>query len=76
MTPKNLSRLAAAEFLQERGYPVAFKTLNKLATVGGGPKFSKFGRRVLYSPDDLLEWAVSRTSGPVNSTAELSAGGV
>ena len=44
--------------------PVAFdreRTLDKLASVGGGPPFIHFGRIPLYTPDDLLSWARSRS---------------
>ncbi len=45
------------------------KTLEKMRTIGGGPRFRKFGRRVLYSLQDLETWADSRacesTSDPV-----------
>ncbi len=65
-----LCRREAAAFLCERGYQVAVATLNKWASVGGGPKFRKFGRRPLYAPSDLLAWAEGRTSAPVGSTSE------
>lgn len=31
-------------------------TLEKLRVYGGGPAFSKLGRRVVYRTDDLDEW--------------------
>ena len=37
------------------------RTLEKQRVIGGGPRFRKFGRRVLYSIDDLEVWANSRT---------------
>ena len=39
-------------------------TLDKLRLTGGGPVFSKFGRRVVYDPDDLDAWSAQlrRTS--------------
>jgi len=36
-------------------------TLNKMRVNGDGPKYRKLGRRVLYSRQDLLDWAESRT---------------
>ncbi|HBZ70139.1 MAG TPA: DNA-binding protein [Deltaproteobacteria bacterium] len=36
---------------------LSVKTLDKLRTVGGGPKFLKLPRRILYDEDDLDEWA-------------------
>src|SRR5450759_2042342 len=36
------------------------RTLDKFRVLGGGPKFRKFGRRVIYALDDLETWANSR----------------
>jgi Helix-turn-helix domain len=36
------------------------RTLDKFRVLGGGPKFRKFGRRVIYALDDLEIWANSR----------------
>jgi hypothetical protein len=45
------------------------RTLEKMRTIGGGPRFRKLGRRVMYSLQDLEAWADSRacesTSDPV-----------
>jgi hypothetical protein len=45
------------------------RTLEKMRTIGGGPRFRKLGRRVMYSLHDLEAWADSRacesTSDPV-----------
>ena len=45
------------------------RTLEKMRTIGGGPTFRKFGRRVMYSVADLKSWADARacesTSDPV-----------
>ena len=47
------------------------RTLEKMRTIGGGPRFRKLGRRVMYSLRDLEAWADSRacesTSDPVYS---------
>lgn len=48
---------------------VTAKTLAKLATVGGGPSFRKFGRRVGYYPSDLDIWVASRMSQAMSSTS-------
>lgn len=37
------------------------RTLEKLRVLGGGPRFRKFGRRVLYSLADLDAWADARS---------------
>ena len=36
------------------------RTLEKLRITGGGPAFHKFGRRCLYSVEDLQSWAAAR----------------
>lgn len=76
MQPDNerrLSRAEAAAFLSERGFRVAYATLNKYATVGGGPIFQSFGRRPLYKPTDLLAWVAEKSSSPRRSTSEQQA---
>jgi len=49
------------------------RTLEKQRVVGGGPRFRKFGRRVLYAIEDLELWANARacemTSDPSYSDA-------
>jgi hypothetical protein len=67
---RRLSRAEAAAFLSERGFRVAYATLNKYASVGGGPIFESFGRRPLYKPADLMAWVAEKTSGPRRSTSE------
>lgn len=36
------------------------RTLEKLRTIGGGPRFRKLGRRVMYTIADLDAWANAR----------------
>ena len=36
------------------------RTLEKQRVIGGGPRFRKFGRRVLYAIEDLEMWANAR----------------
>lgn len=49
------------------------RTLEKQRVIGGGPRFRKFGRRVLYAIEDLEIWANARacdmTSDPNYSDA-------
>ncbi len=71
MTPKYLSRKEAAAFLSQEGFPTAMATLEKLASIGGGPAFRKFGRRVIYDPTDLLAWAEGRAR-KMTSTSEAA----
>lgn len=70
-----LTRKQAAEFLTERGFPVAATTLQKYATIGGGPEYQKFGNRSLYKPEKLIKWAESRIQEPRHNTSELAAAG-
>lgn len=67
-----LSRAQAAEYLESIGVPVARTTLAKLACVGGGPRFRKFGRRPIYSVEDLDSWVAARMTESVESTCELA----
>ena len=46
----------AAEFLK-----LSPRTLEKQRVIGGGPRFRKFGRRVVYAIADLESWSASRT---------------
>ncbi|MGH7089276.1 MAG: hypothetical protein ACREFQ_10275 [Stellaceae bacterium] len=55
------------------GFPVSPETLATKATRGGGPPFQRFGRVPLYRWVDCLDWAQSRLSRVVTSTAELDA---
>lgn len=62
----------AADFLTQHGYVTAPATLAKLRCVGGGPEFRRFGRRPLYKPEALLQWAQLRTSEAMHSTKEVA----
>jgi len=46
----------AAQFLN-----LSPRTLEKQRVIGGGPRFRKFGRRVLYAVADLELWANARS---------------
>jgi hypothetical protein len=46
----------AAEFLR-----LSPRTLEKQRVIGGGPRFRKFGRRVMYALTDLEAWADARS---------------
>ena len=39
------------------------RTLEKQRVLGGGPRFRKFGARVVYAAADLRAWADSHTYG-------------
>ena len=63
-SPKpRLTRREAARFLTAHGYPLSFKTLTVLcqpSNFRGPPAAAMWGRRVLYDPAKLLEWAEAR----------------
>lgn len=69
-----LRRSEVPAYMMERhGIPVALATLNKLASIGGGPAMQYAGRVPLYTPAALDAWAAARLSKPVGSTAERTA---
>ena len=69
--PKYLRRKEAAQYLRgEWGQPCSPNTLAKLAVVGGGPVFRRFGRIPLYSLEELDRYAESRLSRPMRSTSD------
>jgi len=51
-TARFLANREAATFLN-----LSPRTLEKLRVIGGGPRFRKFGRRVVYAMVDLELWA-------------------
>jgi len=51
-----LSNDEAAEFLR-----LSPRTLEKQRVKGGGPRFRKFGKRVIYAIVDLEAWADARS---------------
>lgn len=68
-----LRRKEVPAYLQDKyGIPIALATLNKLATIGGGPAMQYAGRIPLYHVEDLDAWAAARLSKSVSSTAERS----
>ena len=69
--PKRRGQKAASVFLTEfSGKPVAETTLATWRCRGGGPKFRRFGRAVVYEEPDLIEFAETRLSKPMASTSE------
>lgn len=65
-----LRRPDLVEALAERGFPITVKTLETMATRGGGPQYQTFGRAVLYRWSDALAWAEGRLSSPRRSSSE------
>jgi len=70
-----LRRDKAAAYLQERYGIGSYDALARYVVLGGGPRYQKFGKYPLYTPEDLDDWAQSRMSAPVSSSAELSVAG-
>jgi hypothetical protein len=70
---RRLNRREAAEWLTTHGYRTAEATLAKLATVGGGPTYEKFGRKPLYREQSLSAWVASKTTEPRRHTSEQQA---
>lgn len=68
---KLLRHIEAASFLR-----LAPRTLARHRADGTGPVFIRIGHRIVYSPDDLMEWAQSHryrsTSEPTISPASAS----
>ena len=56
--PEFLTTEEAAAFLR-----LSPRTLEKQRVLGGGPRFRKFGARVLYAAIDLRTWADGRSYG-------------
>ena len=54
-TPQYLTNTEAADFLK-----LSPRTLEKLRVLGTGPRFRKFGRRVVYDVADLVSWSNER----------------
>lgn len=48
------------------------RTLEKQRVQGGGPRYHKFGRRVLYAIDDLKHWADARSFAMTCDAASLA----
>ncbi len=54
--PRYLTNNEAAAYLR-----LSPRTLEKHRVIGGGPRFHKFGRRVMYALADLEAWACERS---------------
>ena len=54
--PRYLTNIEAAAFLR-----LSPRTLEKQRSIGGGPRFHKFGRRVMYALVDLEAWVAERS---------------
>lgn len=64
-----LDRAQATEYVRKQGLPVAKNTLQKFASVGGGPVYRRFGRQAVYLASDLDAWIARKLSAPRQSTS-------
>ena len=67
---KFLDRRKAAVCLTDKGLPTSWKTLQKMATTGGGPPYHIWGNRAVYSPPRLDAWAEERLGKVKETTSE------
>jgi hypothetical protein len=70
MPDKYLDRAEAADYLTSRGLRISKTTLQKFATVGGGPSYQRFGHRSVYTIATLDAWAECKLSAPLRSTSK------
>jgi hypothetical protein len=71
MPPIYTSRRFAAKYVRDAwGMRCSEKWLAKLVVTGGGPRYWKNGRAVLYRRDALDAWVASRLSGPLTSSSD------
>jgi hypothetical protein len=68
MAKKLLRRREASTYLkEEHGVKCEPTTLTKLASIGGGPVYQKFGRDAVYTPENLDLWVEEKLSRPKRS---------
>ncbi len=72
MQKRYIDRREAAEYLTTIwGLPTSWRTLQKQATVGGGPEYQIYGNRAVYTPASLDRHAEQKLSAPRHSTSEM-----
>jgi hypothetical protein len=69
--PDFLTRPEAANYCTEKGLKVSPATLQKMATLGGGPLYQRFGTRAVYTRPNLDAWVAEKLGTPIRSTSEL-----
>lgn len=72
MSKQYLERAEAAEYLTARGLRISKTTLQKFATIGGGPAYQRFGNKSVYTRPVLDDWAEKKLSAPKRSTSEAA----
>ena len=74
MVERELERREVPGYIEQKhGKParVSERYLAKLAVTGGGPRFTKYGRKVGYAPSDIDEW-ISRRARRLLSTSQAA----
>ena len=51
---------------------LSVRTLQKMRVNGDGPPFYKFGRRVLYDTEEVLNWAATRRRTSTSYVEEVT----
>jgi hypothetical protein len=70
MKSRFFTRKEAAEYLTvERGLRTASSTLQKFATVGGGPEYQRYGKLAVYTQEALDTFVETKLSAPRSSTS-------
>jgi hypothetical protein len=67
--PQFLRRKDAGAYLKAKFGFSSDRALAKLATIGGGPPFHR-ARIILYIPEELDQWALTKIGKALRSTAE------
>jgi excisionase family DNA binding protein len=62
-----MANIRVKEAAQYLGVSKSF--LDKARIYGGGPRYMRFGRAIVYSTDDLADWAKSCTVANDNAPA-------
>jgi hypothetical protein len=76
MLPIFMPRRLAAKYVRDTwGVRCSEKWLAKLVVYGGGPRYVKNGRAVLYRRDWLETWVLGRLSDPRTSSSDSDAMG-
>lgn len=57
-------RREASAYINQRGFPCSHNTLAKLASVGGGPVYQKFGKVAVYTEENLDRYIAEKLSAP------------
>ena len=64
-----LNRAETADYINSLGLPISKLTLQKYATVGGGPKYQRFGHRAVYLASEINTWVRNKITAPMASTS-------